>query len=107
MAGLGGNFNDLMRQAARMQRDMGKLQEELKERYVEGAAGDGAVKVVCSAAGELVKIEISKDAVDTDDLSLLEDLVVAAVNAGLKKAEELRQGEMAKVTGGLNLPGMF
>jgi DNA-binding YbaB/EbfC family protein len=106
MAGLG-NFNELMKQAQRMQRDMGKIQEELKERYVEGAAGDGAVKVICSGANELVKIEISPDAVDTDDMSLLEDLIVAAVNNGLKKADELRQAEMAKVTGGMNLPGMF
>jgi DNA-binding YbaB/EbfC family protein len=106
MAGLG-NFNELMKQAQRMQRDMGKIQEELKERYVEGAAGDGAVKVICSGANELVKIEISPEAVDTEDMSLLEDLIVAAVNNGLKKADELRQAEMAKVTGGMNLPGMF
>ncbi|MBX3460287.1 MAG: YbaB/EbfC family nucleoid-associated protein [Planctomycetes bacterium] len=106
MAGLG-NFSELMKQAQRMQRDMGKVQEELKERYVEGSAGDGLIKVICSGAGELVKIEISADAVDTDDMSLLEDLVIAAVNAGLKKAEELRNAEMSKVTGGMNLPGMF
>jgi DNA-binding YbaB/EbfC family protein len=106
MAGLG-NFSELMKQAQRMQRDMGKIQEELKERYVEGAAGDGAVKVICSGANELVKIEIKPDAVDADDMSLLEDLIVAAVNNGLKKADELRQAEMAKVTGGMNFPGMF
>lgn len=106
MSGLG-NFSELMKQAQRMQRDMGRVQEELKERYVEASAGDDAVKVVCSGAGELVRVEISPDAVDTDDLSLLEDLVLAAVNAGLKKAEELRQGEISKVTGGLNMPGMF
>jgi nucleoid-associated protein EbfC len=106
MAGLG-NFSELMKQAQRMQRDMGKIQEELKERYVEGAAGDGAVKVICSGANELVKIEIKPDAVDADDMSLLEDLIVAAVNNGLKKADELRQAEMGKVTGGMNFPGMF
>lgn len=106
MAGLG-NFSELMKQAQRMQRDMGKIQEELKERYVEGSAGDGLVKVICSAAQELVKIEIDPDAVDTDDISLLEDLVVAAVNIGLKKADELRQAEMAKVTGGMNFPGLM
>lgn len=86
---------------------MGKIQEELKERYVEGSAGDGLVKVICSGANELVKIEINPEAVDTEDMSLLEDLVVAAVNNGLKKADELRQSEMAKVTGGMNFPGMF
>ena len=106
MSGLG-NFSELLKQAQRMQRDMGKIQEELKERYVEGSAGDGLVKVICSGAQELVKIEISEDAVDEDDMSLLEDLVVAAVNSGLKKAEELRQAEMAKVTGGMNFPGMM
>jgi DNA-binding YbaB/EbfC family protein len=90
-----------------MQRDMGKIQEELKERYVEGAAGDGLVKVICSGAGELVKVEISPDAVDTEDMSLLEDLVIAAVNSGLKKAEDPRQAEMSKVTGGMSFPGMF
>lgn len=102
-----GDFGDLMKQAQKMQRDMGRIQEELKERYVEASAGDESVKVICSAAGELVKIEISPDAVDEDDLSLLEDLVIAAVNSGMTKAEELRQKEMSKVTGGMNLPGMF
>lgn len=106
MSGLG-NFSDLMKQAQRMQRDMGKIQEELKERYVEGAAGDDAVKVIASGGGEIVKIEISPDAVDEDDLSLLEDLVIAAVNTALQKAEELKQEEMSKVTGGMNFPGMF
>ena len=106
MAGLG-NFSELMKQAQRMQRDMGKIQEELKERYVEGSAGDGLVKVVCSCALEVVKVEIDPEAVDTSDMSLLEDLIVAAVNTGLKKAEELKQAEMSKVTGGMNFPGMF
>jgi nucleoid-associated protein EbfC len=106
MAGMG-NFSDLMKQAQRMQRDMGRIQEELKERFVEGSAGDGAVKVVISGALELVKVEIDPDAVDTEDMSLLEDLVTAAVNAGIKKAEELKQSEMSKVTGGMNMPGMF
>ena len=106
MSGLG-NFSELMKQAQRMQRDMGKIQEELKERYVEGSAGDGLVKVICSGAMELVKVEIDPEAVDTEDMSILEDLVVAAVNAGMKKAEELRQAEMGKVTGGMNFPGMF
>lgn len=106
MSGLG-NFSELMKQAQRMQRDMGKIQEELKERYVEGSAGDGLVKVICSGAMELVKVEIDPEAVDTEDMSILEDLVVAAVNSGMKKAEELRQSEMGKVTGGMNFPGMF
>lgn len=106
MAGLG-NFSDLMKQAQRMQRDMGKVQEELKDRYVEASAGEGAIKVVCSGSGELVKIEIGPDAVDVKDLSLLEDLVVAAVNAGMKKTEELRHAELTKVTDEINLPGMF
>jgi nucleoid-associated protein EbfC len=106
MAGMG-NFSDLMKQAQRMQRDMGRVQEELKERFVEGSAGDGAVKAIVSGAQEVVKIEISPDVIDPDDVSLLEDLVIAAVNAGLTKADELRQAEMAKVTGGMNMPGMF
>jgi nucleoid-associated protein EbfC len=106
MAGMG-NFSDLMKQAQRMQRDMGRVQEELKERFVEGSAGDGAVKVIVSGAQEVVKIEISPDAIDPEDVSLLEDLVIAAVNSGLTKADELRQAEMAKVTGGMNMPGMF
>lgn len=106
MSGLG-NFSDLMKQAQRMQRDMGKIQEELKERYVEGSAGDDAVKVIASCAVEIVKVEINPDAVDEDDMSLLEDLVTAAVNTALKKAEELKQEEMSKVTGGMNFPGMF
>jgi nucleoid-associated protein EbfC len=106
MAGMG-NLGDLMKQAQRMQRDVGRIQEELKERYVEGSSGDGAVKAIASGAGEVVKLEIKPEAVDMDDLSLLEDLVVAAVNAALTKAEDLKQKEMGKVTGGMNLPGLF
>jgi DNA-binding YbaB/EbfC family protein len=102
-----GNMGDLMKQAQKMQRDMARIQEELKERVVEGSAGGEMVKVLVNGANEVVSVKISPEVVDAEDLEMLEDLVLAAVNQGMKKSKELAQAEMQKVTGGLGLPGMF
>jgi len=104
----GGNFNNLMKQAQKMQKDMEKLQEELQEKTVEATAGGGAVTVVASGKKELQKITINPEVVDPDDVEMLEDLVLAAVNEALRKAEEMVSSEMSKITGGFGkIPGLF
>src|SRR5688572_2488305 len=97
----------LFKQAQSMQRNLLKLREEMKERIVEGAAGGGLVTAFANGNGELVKITIKPDAVDPADLSMLEDLVVAAVAKAQEEAQAMQQSEMSKVTGGMSLPGLF
>jgi DNA-binding YbaB/EbfC family protein len=103
----GMNVGKLMKQAQQMQKQMAKTQEELKERVVEATAGGGMVTVKVNGAQEVLDISIDPQVVDPEDKDLLEDMVTAAVNEGMKKAKELADAEMAKVTGGMNLPGMF
>lgn len=90
-----------------MQREVKRVQDELKERVVEGTAGGGAVKASVNGNRDLVALKIQKEAVDVQDLGMLEDLIIAAVGAAMKRAEELQKAEMSKVTGGLNLPGLM
>ena len=104
--GLGG-LGDIMKQAQKMQKDMAKIQEDLKNRVVEGKAGGGMVTVNVNGAQELLAVKIDKNAVDPNDTEMLEDLIVAAVREGMRKAKEMADREMAKITGGMNLPGMF
>lgn len=102
------SFNpDLLRQAQSVQKNLMRLREELKERVVEADSGGGLVKAFTNGNGELVKVSINPDAIDPDDLGMLEDLVVAAVVKSQEVANELQQTEMNKVTGGLSLPGLF
>ena len=107
--GMGGGMNmqNMMRQAQQMQQNIAKMQAELEEREVETSAGGGVVKVVVTGKKVLKSIEIAPAAVDPDDVEMLQDLVLAAVNEALEKAEEMVQTEMAKVTGGMNLGGLF
>jgi DNA-binding YbaB/EbfC family protein len=106
--GLGGNMGNLMKQAQKMQKDMEKLQAELQEKTVEASAGGGAISVVVSGKKELKEINIKPEVVDPDDVEMLQDLILAAVNEALRKAEEMTNSEMGKITGGLGgLPGMF
>lgn len=102
-----GDMGGILKQAQDMQKRMAKVQEELKERVVEASAGGGMVTAQANGKQELLSIKISKDVVDPNDLGMLEDLVVAAANQALKKAKELQEKELGKVTGGLNLPGML
>ena len=102
------DFSQIVQAAQRMQETMGKLQEELAQKTVEGQSGGGMVKVIATGAREVQRIHIDPSAVDPQHLSMLEDLVTAAVNAALRKAAELQQGEMAKLTAGLPIPpGLF
>jgi DNA-binding YbaB/EbfC family protein len=97
----GGNMNNLMKQAQKMQKDMEKLQSELQEKEVEATAGGGAVKVIATGKKEIKEITISRDVVDPDDVEMLQDLVLAAVNEAIRKADEMVNGEMSKITGGM------
>lgn len=99
-------LGDLMRQAQKIQEEMMKTQEEAKKKTAEATAGGGMVTVVASGAGEIVSIRIEKDVVNPEDVEMLQDLILAASNEALRRAHELVNEEMSKITGGLQLPGM-
>jgi DNA-binding YbaB/EbfC family protein len=108
MGGGMGNMNNLMKQAQKMQKDMAKAQEELDSKTVEATAGGGAIVVVASGKKEIKDIKIKPEVVDPDDVEMLQDLILAAVNEALRKADEMAASEMNKITGGLgNMPGLF
>lgn len=96
----------MMKQVQKLQEDMARVQEELGGRTVEATAGGGAVRVTCNGHQEVLRIEIDRDAVDPQDLDMLQDLITAAVNEGLRRSKELAAAELARVTGGLGLPGL-
>lgn len=100
------NMQKMLKQVQKMQADMAKAQEELKTKTVEASAGGGVVTVTANGAQEIVAVKIKSEAVDPDDVEMLEDLVMAAVNEALRKAQELAAQEMQKVAGGLNIPGL-
>ena len=99
-------LGDLMRQAQKMQEEMMKAQEEAKKKTVEATAGGGMVTIVASGAGEIVSIRIEKDVVNPEDVEMLQDLILAASNEALRRAQELVSGEMSKLTGGMQIPGI-
>lgn len=101
-----GDMSSLLKQAQGLQKKMQETERDLEERILEGSAGGGAVKVYANGAQEIQAVKISPEAVDPDDVETLEDLVTAAVRQAMTAAKELRQKEMGKVTGGMNLPGM-
>jgi len=103
----GMNLGGLMKKAQKMQSEMLKIQEELAKRVVEGTAGGGMVKVQVNGAREALSVRIDPQAVDPGDIEMLEDLVLAAVKEAMRKADELAKSEMAKITGGMDLPGLM
>ena len=107
-SGFGGNMNNLMKQAQKMQKDMDKMQEELHQRTVEATAGGGAVVVVVSGKKEIKEIKIKPEVVDPEDVEMLQDLILAAVNEAIRQADEMVNSEMSKITGGMGgIPGLF
>jgi len=100
-------LGNIMKQAKVMQERIGKIQEELATKTVEASAGGGMVTAVVSGGQELVSIKIDPEVIDPDDIEMLEDLVVAAINEGLKRAQEMMSEEMAKITGGIKIPGLM
>ncbi|HHU79524.1 MAG: YbaB/EbfC family nucleoid-associated protein [Caldicoprobacterales bacterium] len=103
-----GNMNNLMKQAKKMQEQMLKMQQELEEKTVEATVGGGMVTVVANGKKEILEIDIKPEVVDPDDIEMLQDLIIAAVNEAVRKADEMVQGEMARLTGGMGIPpGLF
>ena len=96
----------MMRQIQKMQAEMAKIQEELGTRTVDATAGGGAVQVTVSGHLELQAVKIDPAALDPQDVGMLEDLILAAVNEGLKKAQEMAGSAMARFTGGMKIPGL-
>lgn len=105
--GIPGNMNNMLKQVQKMQKQMEKIQAEIEEKELEVTAGGGAITVKVNGKKELLDIKIEPDVVDPDDVEMLQDLIVAAVNEALRKAEEMAAKEMSKVTGGMNIPGLF
>ncbi len=103
MKGMG----NLMKQAQKLQSKMLKLQEELAEKTVETTSGGGMVKVVANGRQQIVSIQIEEEVIDPDDVEMLQDLILAAINDALAKSQEMVSGEMSKLTGGINIPGMM
>jgi nucleoid-associated protein EbfC len=102
MKGMG----NMMKQAQKLQAKMLRLQEELAEKTIESTAGGGMVKVVANGRQQIVAIRIEKEVVDPDDVDMLQDLIMAAVNDALTRSQEMVSSEMAKITGGLSIPGL-
>ena len=100
------NMNAMMKQAQKLQKKMLKTQQELAQKTVEASAGGGMVKVVANGSQKIESIVFEKEVVDPEDIEMLQDLVMAAVNDALNKSQEMVSSEMGKLTGGLNIPGL-
>ncbi|OPL07877.1 MAG: bacteriocin leader domain-containing protein [delta proteobacterium ML8_F1] len=101
-----GNMGNMMKQMQKMQRDMEKIQAELDAREFETTVGGGAVKVRVNGKKEVVSIHLEESVVDPEDIEMLQDLIIAAVNQAVKIADEAVAKEMSKLTGGMNIPGL-
>lgn len=101
------NMQQIMRQAQKMQKKMEEAQAEAAAQVVEASAGGGMVSVKVNGKQELLEVIIEKDVVNPDDVEMLQDLIAAAVNEGMKKAQQVMQDKLQGITGGLNIPGMF
>ncbi len=105
---MGGKMNKMMKQVQKMQSEMAKVQEELKEKTMTGTAGGGAVEATVNGHKQIVDMSIDSEVIDPEDNEMLEDLIMAAVNDAIKNVDEMVNEEMQKVTGGMDLPpGMF
>ena len=102
-----GNMQSMIKQAQKMQEDMQALQAQLDEQEYTAAAGGGAVSATVNGKPQITKLEIKPEVVDPEDVEMLADLVTAAVNEAIRQAVETSEAEMGKVTGGLNMPGLF
>lgn len=101
-------MGNMMKQIQKMQKEMAKMQEELEQKTIETTSGGGAVSVQVNGKKELVSLTIDPSAVDPEDVEMLQDMILAAVNEGLRKVDEMVMSEMQRLTGGLNLPpGLF
>ncbi|HEK4961381.1 TPA: YbaB/EbfC family nucleoid-associated protein [Clostridioides difficile] len=103
----GGNMNNLLKQAQKMQENMQKAQQELESKEVEASVGGGAVTVKVNGKKEVIDITIKPEVVDPYDIEMLQDLVLSAVNQALRNIDDIQASQMSKVTGGMNIPGLF
>ncbi|MHC1717467.1 Nucleoid-associated protein [bioreactor metagenome] len=101
-----GNMQGMMKKVQKMQAEMLKMQEELKTRTVETTVGGGALTIVANGKKEIESIKIKPEALDPDDVEMLQDMIVSGVNEAMRKIDEMTEREMSKITGGMKLPGM-
>jgi len=101
-----GGLGNMMKQVQQMQAKMEEMQAELEKMEVEGSAGGGMVKVVLNGKSDIMSVTIDPEVVDKDDVEMLQDLIVAAINQAKEKAQEIQQEHMSGLTGGLNIPGL-
>jgi len=100
------NLGSLFEGVQKMQQEMQKIKAELEQKTAEGSSGGDMVKVLISGNHEIRKLDISPEVIDPNDKEMLQDLIIAAINDGMRKASEMVQQEMSKLTGGINIPGM-
>ena len=100
-------LGNMMKQAQQMQQKMGQMQQEMETQQVEATAGGGMVTAVVNGRQKLLSLKIDPQVVDADDVEMLQDLISAAVNEAILKSQEMMQAEMSKLTGGMNIPGLF
>ena len=103
----GANMNNMMKQVKKMQEQMEKAQQEIEEREFESTSGGGVVSATVNGKKEVLAIKIAPDVIDPEDSEMLEDLIIAAINDAMKKADEYSGETMGKLTGGLNIPGLM
>jgi len=101
--GLGG----MLKQAQKIQAQLARVQEEMAQKTIEASSGGGMVSVVVNGKQEVISIKIEREVVNPEDIDMLQDLIMAAVNEGIRKSQEMVSEEMRKLTGGLNIPGLF
>lgn len=107
MGGMGGNMNNMIKQAQKMQQEMIKMQNEIEEQEFESTAGGGVITVKMTGTKQIVSVNIKPEAVDPDDVEMLQDLIITAVNDAMKKVDEANNAKMSRLTGGMNIPGLF
>lgn len=105
--GMPGNMNNMMKQVQKMQKDMERAQQEIEVKQFEASAGGGAVKVTVNGKKEILAIQLEPSVVDPDDIEMLQDLLLVAVNEAIRSADAAMSGVMGKMAGGLNIPGLF
>ena len=101
------NIGNIMKQAKKIQEKIASMQAELELKTIEATAGGGMVTVVVNGKFEILSLKIDKEVVNPEDLDMLQDLIIAAVNEGVRKAQEMASAEMSKITGGFNIPGLM
>lgn len=101
------NIGNIMKQAKKIQEKIATMQAELESKTIEATAGGGMVTVVVNGKFEILSLKIDKEVVNPEDLDMLQDLIIAAVNEGVRKAQEMASAEMSKITGGFNIPGLM